>query len=272
MMITVERRCRSRFCTTLSTSLSKVFFAGAAWQAMALLTDAIGLGGEHSKPPFGTTLAFSVLTGVGDCSGVLFGSILLQFCHCHKEGRGLQWPTFFKECAPLLIGSFLSGAAWQGAVDGCYDAAFGFDVTMCIVGFICGLSFFLGITTGRAVFNLPRDVCRDFTLAIACGCASGFFVGTDLRYSGNWLQILVGERTGKDALDVFKAALSSFLGFNFGMGFLILIAPDGTCWTDKFDLVDGHRHGKEGADSSYVSDIDYIDNIDRDRGYSILDM
>lgn len=246
-------RVRARLCTTVAVSLAKVFLAGASWQAAGLASDAAGVGGEHTAPPFQTTLAFSVYTGAGDMCGVLVGALLLE---CLSPGAPAiadaddhrdRWSRFLKSTAPLLLGSFLSGSIWQGVVDGCYDAQMNFDIAMLSVAFICGLVFFMGMTTGRAVFQLPRDTLRDCTLAIACGCGSAFFIGTDMRYQGNWLQVFVGERTGKDTLDIFKAALSTFLGFNFGMFFLMLLVPEGLCWTDDEPMIEAHVKLRDSA-------------------------
>ena len=71
------------------------------------------------------------------------------------------------------------------------------------------------MTTGRAIVNLPRKTMKDFSLAIACGTGSGCFVGTCSRYPNNWLQPVVGERTGMAGLDIFKAGLSVLIGFIF---------------------------------------------------------
>ena len=246
-------RVRARLCTTVVVSLAKVFLAGASWQAAGLVSDAAGVGGEHTAPPFQTTLAFSVYTGAGDMCGVFVGALLLECLSpratliADAEDRRGRWPHFFKSTAPLLFGSFLSGSIWQGVVDGCYDAQMNFDIAMLSVALLCGLVFFMGMTTGRAILQLPRDTFRDCTLSIACGCGSAFFIGTDMRYQGNWLQVFVGERTGKDALDVFKAALSTFLGFNFGMIFLMLLVPEGLCWTDDEPAVEECVKSRESA-------------------------
>jgi len=68
---------------------------------------------------------------------------------------------------------------------------------------------------------------------LACGCGSGVFVGTDRRYPENWLQGLVGERTGNSSLDVFKAGLSVFLGFLVAQIVLSLFLRQGYSWTDE---------------------------------------
>ena len=96
----------------------------------------------------------------------------------------------------------------------------------------CGMLFFIGYTAGRAIFASERNTWKDFTLSVSCGCASGFFVGTDSRYPQNFLQPIVGERTGTDSFDVFKAGLSTCLGFLVSQLCLSLTVPDGLLWTD----------------------------------------
>ena len=260
---TLSRRVRTRLWPSVSVSLTKLSLAGAGWQAMGLLADKIGIGGRHTEPPFETTLAFSVSAGLGDAGGVFLGALMMEVCSPSSPSEG-RWPHFFKATASLVVGSFLSGTAWQGALDGCYDAGMDFDIAMMIVAAICGAVFFMGVTTGRAVFLLQRDTFRDFTLAIACGCGSGFFVGTDLRYEGNWLQIFVGERTGKDTLDVFKAALSTFLGFNVGMLFLIIGCPEGMLWADQ----NMEKDANDPRERERLS----IREQEKPGGYSILDV
>jgi hypothetical protein len=122
------------------------------------------------------------------------------------------------------------------------------------------------------MFQVRRDTFRDFTLAIACGCGSAFFVGTDLRYQGNWLQIIVGERTGRDALDVFKAALSTFLGFNVGMLILMMIFPLGSLWVDAAVGAERQNVDDDGLDVSAHRPHDGREAAqEKLGGYSILD-
>ena len=224
-----------RLQTSLLVALTKIFFGGCMWQIMGLLSDNvfhIG-GGQHITPPFTTTIEFTVLTGLGDAIGVCLGHALLSTIEVkvlHRQFHG--WPHFFQTAVILFSGSLLSGGAWQGLENACVDNGLNFNLALLVVALGCGTLFFVGITTGRAVMNLPRATLKDFTLSIACGCGSGVFVGTDRRYPNNWLQGMVGERTGNEALDVFKAGLSVFIGFLVCQLFMSALLPEGTMWTD----------------------------------------
>ena len=205
------------------------------WQIMGLLSDNyfhFGPVGQHSKPPFLTTTAYTVLTGAGDAFGVVLGHTLLSLFETKILHRSFTWSNFFKIGGALACGSCLSGGAWQGLADGCVNDKLSFNTAVLVVGLCCGGVFFMGLTTGRAVFALPRETWKDFTLAIACGCGSGFFVGTDSRYPNNWMQPVVGERTGDNVLDVVKAGLSVFLGFLCAQLLFCMCVQYGSLWTD----------------------------------------
>ena len=206
------------------------------WQIMGLLSDNvfhIG-GGQHITPPFTTTIEYTVLTGLGDAIGVCIGHALLSTIEVHALHHPFHgWPHFFQTAVILFSGSLLSGAAWQGLENACVDNHLNFNLALLVVALGCGTLFFVGVTTGRAVMNVPRATLKDFTLSVACGCGSGVFVGTDRRYPNNWLQGMVGERTGNEALDVFKAGLSVFIGFFVCQLFMSALLPLGVSWTDR---------------------------------------
>ena len=248
-----------RLRKSFTAAFTKIFFGGCCWQIMGLLSDRVFHdGGQHVTPPFNTTLSFTLLTGVGDALGVCLGHALLTYLEVHFLKDPFQgWSNFWKVAATLATGSLLSGGAWQGLADGCIDLAINFNLALLLVAFGCGSFFFLGMTTGRALFNLPRATCHDFTLSIACGFGSGVFVGTDRRYPNNWLQAAVGERTGDAALDIFKAGLSVFIGFVLAQTFLSLFLRPGWLWTDA-EVVDVPEtvQGKREVDGSDSGDVD----------------
>jgi hypothetical protein len=225
-----------RLRTSLLVAFTKIFLGGCMWQIMGLLSDEVFKfgGGQHRVPPFFTTVSFSVLTGIGDAVGVFIGHSCLSLIDVQCLNRKFHgWSNFFQISGILSFGSILSGGSWQGLTDGCINNGLHFNLAILLVGLGCGLFFFVGITTGRAVFQLPRATFKDFTLSLACGCGSGVFVGTDRRYPENWLQGLVGERTGNSSLDVFKAGLSVFLGFLVAQIVLSLFLRQGYSWTDE---------------------------------------
>ena len=245
MLAATFRRARRRLLPTFAVGISKIFLSGVVWQIFGLLADnVLRVGGQHSTPPFQTTLAFSALVGAGDALGVVIGQFVLSLVL--EPSRAFPgWRIFWQTAGALGLGSALSGAAWQGALDGCIDASLSFEASQAVVGSVCGMLFFLGVTTGRALVNLPRDTARDVTLAAACGTGAAFFVGTDLRYPDNWLQPVVGERTGVDTLDCVKAGLSVLLGFLAMQLPLILCVPNAWMWCDAADgdSAAAERHG-----------------------------
>ena len=246
----------TRIKQALLVAVTKIFLAGVGWQAGGFLADYCWAAGQHRAPPFTTTVGFMALTGLGDALGVLLGHLLLTLLAAATERLAartkLETPrrrtttttstrrrrscdlllTFSKEAGALALGSVLSGGAWQFVLDACSDAALPFNTSMLLTGGACGFLFWLGLTAGRAVVSLPRATLQDATLGLACGCASACFVGTDMRYAGNWLQGLVGERRGVDGLDCVKAGLSTALGFVAAHVVIVPLLPGGWCWSD----------------------------------------
>jgi hypothetical protein len=224
-----------RLGLSLTVGLTKLLFGGCVWQIFGLLSDNVWkVGGDHTRLPYHTTLWFTLFTGIGDATGVCIGHGILTLFETYVLKHPFSgWMIFFKVAFALSFGAFLSGGAWQPVADGCIDSAYNFNLALVLVGAMCGSCFFVGITTGRAVINLPRNTWKDFTLSIACGCGSGFFVGTDARYPNNWLSPAVGQRTGQHPLDVFKAGLSVFLGFLCAQCLLVLVFRRGWLWTDE---------------------------------------
>jgi hypothetical protein len=112
---------------------------------------------------------------------------------------------------------------------------YSFELAMLGVGTTSGVLFWTGMQGGRNLVGVAPEIRRDATLAVAVGWGGAFFVGTDSWYHGNWLQGLVGERSGKpgDAgMDILKAGLSSTLGFLFCQLVLNVLLPVGISWTD----------------------------------------
>ena len=229
---------RRRALSSVLVAATKIFFGGCCWQVMGLLADNVWKigGGQHKAQPYETTAAFAVLTGIGDAMGVFLGHAILTAIEAKfmsKAFCGLD--RFLRIAGALSTGCILSGGAWQGLTDLCAVHHWPFTAAMLFVGACCGSFFFVGFTAGRAIFSIERATQKDFTLSLSCGLASGFFVGTDARYPNNWLQIIVGERNGHDALDIFKAGLSTFLGFSVSQIFLSAFVPKGRLWTDDDD-------------------------------------
>ena len=225
----------NRIKATLLVAFTKIFLGGIGWQSFGLFSDNIlhvG-GGQHIKVPYLTTTAFTALVAVGDALGVFVGHCILTLIDTKINKQPFNSKSFVQNAAILTFGCILSGGAWQGLTNGCINDGFNFNLALVVVAFCCGTLFFVGMTTGRAIVNLPRKTMKDFTLAIACGTGSGCFVGTCSRYPNNWLQPVVGERTGMAGLDIFKAGLSVLIGFIFAQLLLCLVVPYGSMWCDE---------------------------------------
>jgi len=222
---------RSRLVLSVKVAICKIFLAGAGWQAAAFAADAMGLG-QHRSLPFSSGFLWLTATGIGDALGVFLGHAILSSYGLY---HGTVSPEkFWKEAGIVCTGSILSGSAWQGALDSCIAGDFQFEVGMLGTGFACGMLFWTGLKAGRSwTRSSTQGSWGDATLSWACGGASAFFVSTDRRYHGNWLQAVTGERTGESGVDVLRAGLSTMLGFLVVQVLLIVLVPTGFLWTEN---------------------------------------
>lgn len=232
------------------------------WQVFGLLSDNVWkIGGNHTTLPFSTTLFFALFTGIGDAIGVCLGHLLLTGFETFVLKLPFSgWRIFLQVAFVLSCGACLSGGTWQFITDGCIDSQYNFNLALLLVGTTCGSCFFVGITVGRAIVGLPRSTWKDFTLSIACGWGSGFFVGTDSRYPNNWLSPAVGQRTGDHQLDIFKAGLSVFIGFLCAQCVLVFVLQRGWLWTDDNEVcivkvvgVDKQKKSKRRRSQSFCT-------------------
>jgi len=140
----------------------------------------------------------------------------------------------------VSIGAFCAGCAWQPMVNHCSSKMLNFNAAASLVGFVCGTFFFFGYALGKVLFlgrkkaglETLRGIARDVSLAVGVMGAAAFFVGTDVQFPDNWLQDVVGERSGENiALDCLKSGFSTFLGFVCVSFVLVFLLPAPYLWT-----------------------------------------
>ena len=140
----------------------------------------------------------------------------------------------------VSIGAFSAGCAWQPMVNHCSSKMLNFNAAASLVGFVCGTFFFFGYALGKFLFlgrkkaglETLRGVLRDVSLAVGVMGAAAFFVGTDVQFPDNWLQDVVGERSGNSIpLDCLKSGFSTFLGFVCVSFVLVFLLPAPYLWT-----------------------------------------
>jgi len=156
------------------------------------------------------------MTGLGDALGVTLGAcILVQVEHFSHPSSYRDWSEHGPSMVAVSLGCLLSGGIWQAIVDLCIEFQVDFISAMLIITVACTFMFWTGLTLGKKILTLDRkgDFIIDGTLAIACGGGNGFFVGTDSRFSGNFLAVIVGERNGYFVEDSVLAGCSTCLGF-----------------------------------------------------------
>ena len=216
---------------TLKTATTKIFLSGSCWQAAVLLC------GAHDN----TAVGYFLAAGLGDALGVLMGSLIFGLVHS-RSIRDAVTPGLV-----LAPASFLSGAFWQPLVNTLFRAGATFEIGSLLTGCGCGVAFFIGLgLTGSLVRTTTSTaVLKDATLSIAVAGAAAFFVGTDVAWHGNWLQGLVGERTGDSPIvDCLRAGLSTLVGFCALGGLLIVFVPTRLLWTTA-DQPQAQEHAPE---------------------------
>lgn len=184
----------SRFVVTAETIVSKIFPAGAGWQAASLVA-------AGADP-----VTFALATGAGDGLGVLMGHTTYETL---KGGQGRPPPGTLGTGALLGSAAFCSGTAWQPTVDLLSDT----PLVVVGTGAVCAGVFLVGLRAGRRVYPVPRDVplAKDAQLAASIGGACGAFVCTDPTLPLNPLADAVG--IAPDEAGVLKAGASTSIGF-----------------------------------------------------------
>lgn len=224
----------SRFAVMAEVTVSKIFPAGAGWQAASIVADGMG----HSAD----SAAFAAITGVGDGLAVIAGHT-----GYYAAKKALVDPTIdVKEqgCVGIWLGSaaVCSGGIWQPAVNAMQASEkLPFNVIVGATAVMCGGAFFTGLRLGRSVFPwMPvcdnANFATDASLSMAIGGASSFFVGTDVAYlggEGNFLRPLVGvEEFDSDLLGIVKAGTSTGLGFCVAQSIQNVSYKPGQAWLD----------------------------------------
>jgi hypothetical protein len=165
-------RVGSRLRSSNTVAISKIFPAGAGWQAASLFA-ADNLGLES------TSLAFFGAVGLGDFLGVFLGHtlfFLLKKLVRHdptiKMGEQLQVATLLGGAA------FFSGATWQPALNALRFLGLDFAGVFLGVGASCTLAFFTGLRVWRKLLspsmgaverNSYQNQKSDVQLAVAIG-------------------------------------------------------------------------------------------------------
>lgn len=209
----------SALLITLEAAVAKIFLSGFGWQAAVIISGAKS-----------TSFGFYVAAGAGDALGVVLGSLIVALTHARgKIERGLCKPGL-----TLALGSFLSGFVWQPLVNALFHLDVAFEIGMLLTGCGCGAAFFVGLVATRALMRQVtcKVLFKDATLSVCVAGATAFFLGTDTAWPGNWLQGLVGERSGDSAtLKCLRAGLSTFIGFCACGGLLVVLVPTRLLWT-----------------------------------------
>jgi len=190
--------------TSLEITVSKLFPAGFCWQAGSVVAADMGFGPRD--------VAFAVTTGAGDAMGVGVGHIVFKImkkalCPTLNKNFGTKFeiPDLKKESQVsvfLSTATFCSGFAWQPTLNTLQDLGASFPVAFAGVGAVCGISFFIGLRGGRAVYPAlglhviekpnPENRASDASLSLGIGGAAGMFVGTDVSFVDNPFKGFVG--------------------------------------------------------------------------------
>lgn len=220
-----------RFAYTLEVLVSKIFPAGAGWQASSVYVadQMYGLGAD--------TAGFALITGIGDGSAVVVGHSLFYGIKNGFSDFGAQVQTGVW----LGTAAFMAGGIWQPAVNA--FSGMGFNPCLAATGGVCAAFFFAGLRLGRMVYGsvfsaIPSgtgaNMSTDAQLSVAIGGGTACFVGTDVSFGdANWLRGIVGiEETTADLLGCAKAGTSTFLGFAALQTVQNVAVPAKSCWTD----------------------------------------
>ena len=225
----------SRFTTMFEVTVSKIFPAGAGWQAASIVADGMGHAADSA--------AFAAITGVGDGLAVAAGH---TGYFAVKKAIGVDDKIDIGEQAGLGVwlgaAAVCSGGIWQPFVNAAQASEkLPFLAVAGGTCAACGGAFFTGLRLGRSAFPwMPApdnsNFAGDAHLSMAIGGASSFFVGTDVAYlggDGNFLRPLVGvEDCDADLVGIVKAGTSTGLGFCTFQTVQNLTYKDGEAWLD----------------------------------------
>ena len=251
--------------TTLEVTISKIFPAGAGWQAASLYADKLGFAADSAS--------FALTTGVGDGIAVAAGHTgyyavgnraeIIASTFTPSTRRLLSRRLISTQIKKATVDSSIdmgeqagvgvwlgsaavcSGALWQPLVNALQASEkLPFEAVAGMTAVGCGGAFLTGLRVGRAVMPWVPDCdsanfATDAYLSMAIGGASSFFVDTDVAYlggEGNFLRPIVGvEDFDSDLLGVAKAGTSTALGFVAFQSVQNVTFKAGTAWLDPAD-------------------------------------
>lgn len=204
----------TRFGTMAEVVVSKLFPAGAGWQAASIAAEHMG----HAAD----SMQFAAVTGVGDGCAVFVGHTAYNVVKKIVK-PDISIANEMGVAAWLGAAATCSGGAWQPLVNTLQAAdKLPFEVVFAGTWLGCGTAFLGGLRIGRIVMPwMPNpnnaNFSTDASLSMAIGGASAFFVGTDVAYlggEGNVLRPYVGiEEVDDQLLGCIKAGSSTALGF-----------------------------------------------------------
>jgi hypothetical protein len=230
-----------RMAVLAEVVVSKIFPAGFGWQGFSAIAEEMGLEADQ--------LSFYFITGLGDFCGVLVGHTTFYAIKKALFDPSIKMSDTFQLGVWLASAAFMSGGAWQPAVNcfqtkGVYsDGILPFNNAVVATTIVCGSMFYVGLRLGRSIYQpimpaLPGpdygNLRSDAQLSIAVGGATGCFVGTDTSYGAeNWMTGLLGVGDDDAILTgMIKAGSSTALGFTAVQLVQNVTVPHGTCWLD----------------------------------------
>jgi len=224
----------SRMVATVFSMSSKLYWGGFLWAFFGVACGA----GDH-------TTEFYLMTGLGDCCGVLVGNAFYSAARRIKalDHTEKTFALFIEDMeGGLLLASaaFCSGTIWQMAVNISISSPFLVCCTVTMA--LCSAGFFVGCCVFRYLYSAcglrllaskgGSTVFKDFQIAVSVGGGSFGFVFT-VETTGNFLRGLFGYNS---ETPIFLASAKA--GLSVGLGFLIvqmiqnLLVPEGEAWTD----------------------------------------
>jgi len=224
----------ARFASTLEVMVSKLFPAGAGWQAASMYADQLG----HAAD----SLEFAAITGAGDGLAVVAGHTTYYTLKKVVYDPKISFGSEVGVAVWLGAAATCSGGLWQPLVNTLQAAEkLPFEVVFTGTWLGCGTAFLGGLRAGRLLMPWiggpsNENMGTDAALSMAIGGASAFFVGTDTAYlagSGNFLRPVVGiEALDADLVGCVKAGSSTALGFLAAQSLQNITYAKGQAWND----------------------------------------
>ena len=225
----------ARLSSSAEVAVSKIFPAGAGWQAASIVAGNAGLASN--------SLAFFLTVGIGDLIGVFIGHTLYQLFKKKATKDASINMNEQVQVATLLGGAALfSGSMWQPALNTANALGLSFNGAFSVVGVACTFAFFAGLRVWRKILspsmagvarNSYPNLKADVQLSVAIGAATAFFVGTDMSFgAANWLAGILGITESMSTLmGICVAGCSTALGF-MTCQLALTGLPKDKCWID----------------------------------------